>query len=169
MPAGYRFQWNGEKFLALLRAELRRRIAACCVLVANHARHLLDVEGAGQAIRKHAYWYGGRKRTVRKKGLVYGHSTSAPGEPPRKQTGRLLGSVAWEIAGSLWSAVAGRVGTNTKYAKALELGAKATRHSAWGKPTNPYQWLLLARPWLRRALKEMTPAIRAIMGRQWMP
>jgi hypothetical protein len=161
-------KWNGPQFLAALNAELRRRISAACIVVSNHAKQLIGIEGAGSAIRKHSYWYGGRKRTVRKKGLVYGQSTSKPGEPPRKQTGRLQSSVAWELGDTI-AGPAGRVGTNLGYGKALEMGATGTRSSAWGRPTRSYRWTLLARPWLRRALKECQGFIRAVMIRPWNP
>jgi hypothetical protein len=159
-----KLQWNGDAFLRKLKAELRRRVSVCCIAVMNRAKDLLNVEGAGSAIRTHSYWYGGRRRTARKKGLVYGASTSAPGEPPRKQTGRLLGSVAHEVSERAGSPV-GRVGTNVDYGRALEKGASGMRTSAWGKPTRPYHWVLLARPWLGRALKEMTSFIRFVMTR----
>jgi hypothetical protein len=161
-------QWNGPRFLKLIRAELRRRIAVCCIAVQNHAKELLNVEGAGSAIHPHSYWYGGRKRTVRKKGLVYGHATSSPGEPPRKQFGRLQSSVAHEVGESLGSPV-GRVGTNLPYGRTLEQGYSGTRSSAWGKPTRTYTWTLLARPWLRRALAEMRGFIATVMARPWFP
>ena len=161
-------KWNGPQFLAALKAELRRRIYAASILVANHAKELINVEGAGKAIRKHSYWYGGVKRTVRKKGYVYGHSVSQPGEPPRKQFGNLLKSVAFEVTDTLLGP-AGRVGTNIPYGRALEMGASGTRSKAWGRPTRSYRWTLLARPWLRRALKEMSGAIKFIMIRPWNP
>ena len=164
MPS--RLTWNAAPLMRALKAELRRRIAASCHVVADRARQLLSTEGAGQAIRRTTYRYGGRRRTARKGGLVYGHSVSSPGEPPRKQTGRLLGSVAQEVGERLGTPV-GRVGTNVKYGKALEMGAKATRSTAWGRAVKAYTWILLARPWLRRALAESRPAIRSIMGKAW--
>lgn len=167
MPGG-NLKWNGDAFLKLLKAEMRRRISACAIAVANHAKHLIGLEGAASAIRRVSYHYDGRKRTARKGGLVYGSSVSQPGEPPRKQFGRLQGSVSHEI-GEHFGAPAGRVGTNLPYGRALELGAKAQRSSAWGRPTRTYQWILLARPWLRRALKEMTGFVRAVMVRPWNP
>lgn len=168
MAGGGNLKWHGKAFLAALKAEIRRRITVCCYLVADRARELLNVEGAGSATRTMTYWYGGRKRTARKKGLIYGHATSSPGEPPRKQTGRLLGSVAQEV-GEVLGQIRGRVGTNVKYGRYLELGARATRSSAWGKPTRPYPWTLSPRPWLGRALKESRGAIAAILGRRWTP
>lgn len=138
-------KWNGLQFLALLNAELRRRLSACAIATTNHAKKLINVDGTGRrTIRKR----NAKGKLVRSKKLVYGAHPSKPGEPPRKQTGRLLGSVAWEISG-----LVARVGTNVKYGRWLEL---ATARMA-------------ARPWLRRALKEMLGFIEAVMRRPWKP
>jgi hypothetical protein len=162
-------RWNGAQFLVLLKAEMRKRITVCALAVQNHAKKLIGLEGAASAIKPLSYWYGGRKRNVRKKGLVYGATVSRPGEPPRKQFGRLQSSVAHEVQDTVTQGPAGRVGTNLPYGRYLELGAKATRHSAWGRPTRPYAWTLLARPWLRRSLKEMEAFIKVVMARPWTP
>jgi hypothetical protein len=154
--AGSFVKFYGRQFMAILNAELKKRVYACVIAVANRAKKLLSVPGTGQRIRatvKH-----------RKKSTVYGHSPSAPGDPPRKQTGRLRSSVAFEVQDTAQGPV-GRAGTNVKYGRALELGASETRNQVYGKPTRPYRWTLLARPWLRRALTEMLPFIRAVMSR----
>jgi phage gpG-like protein len=142
--------WNGAKFLALLRAEIKKRIYACVIAVQNHAKKLLGVEGAGSA--------GKGKR------LKYGFRRSSPGKPPYKQSGRLQSGVASEVAENGGNP-AGRVGTNVKYGRALELGAETTRDTVFGKKVKPFHWVLKARPWLRRALKEMIPFIQSVMGR----
>jgi hypothetical protein len=149
-------KFYGRQFMALLNAELKRRVSACVIAIANRAKKLLSVPGTGQRIRKTAKH--GKKSTV------YGFSPSAPGDPPRKQTGRLRAGVAFEVQDTAQGPV-GRAGTNVKYGRPLELGASETRNKAWGKPTRPFRWTLLARPWLRRALDEMTPFIRAVMSR----
>lgn len=125
-------KWDGEKCTAVIRAEMKRRIAACCIVVFNHAKKLLNVEGTGTS---------GTGKSSR---LVYGANPSAPGEPPHKQRGRLIGSLAFEI-----SELLGRVGTNYKVGRWLELGTKR----------------VAARPWLRRALLECRQIIRAILSR----
>jgi phage gpG-like protein len=93
-----------------------------------------------------------RTKVVRaKKGLkgrrVYGAFPSAPGEPPRKQTGRLRASVTYEVDET---ELTGRVGTNVRYGRYLELG---TEHG------------LLPRPWLRRALAESKAEIDSLLSR----
>lgn len=75
-----------------------------------------------------------------------GVTHSAPGEPPFKQTGRLRGSVTYEIDEATSTA---RVGTNLDYGRHLELGTKKG---------------LLARPWLRRAVDDCKGLITAILG-----
>lgn len=125
---------HSAKVRAAVEREAKRRVRACCILVWNHAKFLVNKEGTGRR--------GGSGKYKSRK-LVYGANPSRPGEPPHKQTGRLLASIAWEVAG-----LTGRVGTNVKYGRFLELG---TRHMA-------------ARPWLRRALREKEGEIRAIMA-----
>ena len=92
--------------------------------------------------------------------------SAAPGESPRKQTGFLRSKVQTEVQ-QVSGVPVGRAGTNAKYGRPLEMGAEETRDKAFGKTTRPYHWRLEARPWLRRALKEMTPFIKAVMGRPW--
>lgn len=157
-------KWYGDQFVKILNAELKRRVSACVIAIANRAKKLLSVPGTGGAIKSFSYWYGGGKRSVKKRGTVYGHAVSQPGESPRKQTGRLRSSVAFEVHDTAQGPV-GRAGTNVKYGRPLELGAEGTRNKIFKKPTRPYRWRLLARPWLRRALQEMGPFIRAVMGR----
>ena len=83
-----------------------------------------------------------KKKGKRKEGAF----RSKPGEPPRKQTGRLRASVTHEVDPTTG---AGRVGTNLPYGKALELGTKRG---------------LLPRPWLRRALAEMAARVEQLLA-----
>ncbi len=138
-----RIEWHGDEIQSKIRAEFRGRISECCVLVVERAKLLIDVDGTG--VRAKA---GGGKnakgRPKKRKGsLVYGANPSVAGEPPRKQKGRLLGSVASEV-----SDLAGRVGTNLPYGRWLELGTR----------------LMAARPWLRRALNECKDQILRILS-----
>ena len=66
---------------------------------------------------------------------------STPGESPHRRIGRLRASITWEMHGRI-----ARVGTNVKYGRILELGSSK----------------MAARPWLRRALIEKTPQIKAL-------
>lgn len=77
---------------------------------------------------------------------VYGAFPSKPGEPPRKQHGRLRASVTYEVDPDTLTA---RVGTNVEYGRHLELG---TRRG------------LAPRPWLRRALLEMRGRVNELLS-----
>lgn len=134
-------QWHGDEVLARIRAEMTRRIHRCCILVWNRAKELINVDGTGAAGTAGKRDAKGRFQKSRK--LRYGAHPSQAGEPPRKQTGRLLGSVAWEVVEGV-----GRVGTNLPYGRWLELGTR----------------LMAARPWLRRALKECRDRALAILS-----
>ncbi len=97
--------WNEAKIRKKLEAELGRRLDAVGVIVTNHVREMISIEGAG----------------VGKRGkLIFGANPSAPGSPPHKQTGRLAASMAWERNGLVV-----RIGTNVVYARALEMGFTA--------------------------------------------
>ena len=135
----------GDQVRHLIRKEMQRRLKACAILVVNHAKELINIDGTGRAIRKYSYHYAGRRRDAKKKGIIYGYVVSEPGEPPRKQFGRLLASVAWEL---LEADMKARVGTNVKYGRFLELGTSK----------------MAARPWLRRALREKEAEIQAILS-----
>jgi hypothetical protein len=126
-----------------IEREMERRIRVCCRLLVTHAKDLISTDGTGRRASGRTVKRGGVVRKFRKGSLIYGANPSKPGEPPHVQTGRLRSSVAYEIV----SATVGRVGTNVKYGRWLELG---TRRVA-------------ARPWLRRALAEKQDEIRAIL------
>jgi HK97 gp10 family phage protein len=117
--------WHGPEVQRQIEAAMKRNLGAAVRIVANRAKVLLSVSGTG------------RNRTQA--------GASAPGEPPRKQTGRLRASVATEVDG-----LTGRVGTNVEYGRYLELG---TRRMA-------------ARPWLRRALAESRAQVEMALARR---
>jgi hypothetical protein len=158
-------KWHGDVFVRALKAELRRRIESACYAVFLHAKALINTEGAGKPSGRVRNKAG---KLVKRRKMRYGENPSAPGEPPHKQMGRLEGSVAYETGEQLGVPL-GRVGTNVPYGRTLEQGASGTRSSAWGRPTRSYRWTLLARPWLRKALREKTAQIKAIMTRPWNP
>jgi HK97 gp10 family phage protein len=83
--------------------------------------------------------------------LVYGAFASRPGNPPHKQTGRLQGSITWELSrrGLFGRGLMARVGTNLTYGRYLELGTRKMR----------------PRPWLRRSINEVKPQIKMILTR----
>ncbi len=126
-------QWNGDAASEHVRQRAVQFLTRAAITVERRAKELLSVPGTAMSIRR------GEKRK-RKDNQV----RSAPGEPPRKQTGRLRASVTHEIDG-----LSARVGTNVKYGKYLELGTK--------RGVSP-------RPWLRRALAEMQTQVNALLA-----
>jgi phage gpG-like protein len=125
-------KWHGNACQKRLAAELKRRLQAAAMVVQSHATQLIGVESAA------------RRGKGKRRKLIYGANPSKPGEPPHKQTGRLLGSITREVHDTY-----ARVGTNVKYGRWLELGTR----------------FMAARPWLRRALAEKTAEIKAIFQR----
>ena len=72
---------------------------------------------------------------------------SKPGEPPHRRTGTLSRSITHEVTKDT-----ARVGTNIKYAKALEVGYA---------PNN-----LAARPYLRPAVNKNRRQIKKLLGKK---
>ena len=134
-------RWNGDRLAAQVRAEMGRRLDACRVEVANHAKELVGVEGAEKTTVTVTDARGRKRKRTR---LRYGANPSAPGEPPHKQTGRLQSSITSERED-----LVARAGTNVTYGRSLELGTSR----------------MAPRPWLRRALAERLAFIRAVMSR----
>lgn len=110
------------------------------ITVQRRAKELLSVAGT---VPKSA---AGKGRRARYKARKTGAVRSAPGEPPRKQTGRLRASVTYEVDETGMNA---RVGTNVKYGRYLELGTKRG---------------IAPRPWLRRALAEMWARVNELLA-----
>ena len=130
-------KWYGEQIQEMIRAEMGRRIDACCIAVEGYAKKLLSVEGGTKLT--------GRDSKCRFQSKIINNTNpSKPGEPPHKQSGHLLGKVAHERTGLI-----GRVGTSVPYGRLLELGTSR----------------MAARPWLRRSLNAMQGFIRAVMSR----
>lgn len=119
--------WNGDGAMDYVRRRAAGFLTRAAITVARRAKELLSIPGTAKATGR------GRQR---KGNNVYGAVRSQPGEPPRKQTGRLRTSVTYEVDDRRLDA---RIGTNVEYGKHLELGTKRG---------------LAPRPWLRRALDE---------------
>lgn len=131
-------EWHGDEAIDHVRRRAVSWLTRAAITVERRAKELLSV--AGTAVRSRGT-RGGRKGS-----RIYGAVRSKPGEPPRKQTGRLRASVTREIdEGDLTA----RVGTNVRYGKALELGSRKG---------------LAPRPWLRRALAECQDKIMGFLS-----
>lgn len=131
-------QWDGDEALGHCRKKAVGFLTRAAVTVSRRAKELLSLPGT--AVRSKGT-KGGRKGS-----RITGAVRSAPGEPPRKQTGRLRASVTEEVDPATLEA---RVGTNVKYGRFLELGTKKG---------------IAPRPWLRRALAEMQSRIDQLLA-----
>lgn len=127
-------KWDGDAFKAKIEKQMRRRLETCANIGLKDAVRSLNIDGTGKVTEK----VKGRKQTR----LVYGANPSKPGEPPHKQYGTLIESVAYEVL----SRVA-RIGTSLKYGRYLELGTSR----------------MAARPWLRPMLSRNIDKFRAIL------
>jgi hypothetical protein len=85
-----------------------------------------------------------------------GDAPSAPGEPPRKVSGRLFGSIFVKVIRNA-SQVLGVVGTNVKYARRLELGFV-------GKDALGRMFRQKPRPFIRPAFVRLRDQIKRILG-----
>jgi HK97 gp10 family phage protein len=148
MPAKVVKIWHGKRIVEILQSELTRRLTASAMLVTRHAKELVGKEGTG--VRSKG---GGVEPTQPRntKKLKYGAFPSSPGEPPHKQTGRLQGSITWELSrrGFFGRGLMARVGTNLEYGRYLENGTRRMR----------------PRPWLKRSLDAVKPQIKMILSR----
>ena len=121
-----------------LERQINQRLNAAAIVVHNHVKHLISVDGTLKT--KPGRGAGGR---FTKGKLIYGANPSKPGEPPRVQTGRLRGSIAWEVRPTFEA----RVGTNVKYGLWLQTGTKR----------------MAARPYLDRGLREKLGDVQRIL------
>ena len=126
----HQVEWHGNEAERHVQSRAVRFLHRAAIVVKNRAKELLSVAGTGKKQGKQA-------------GPVV---RSLPGEPPRKQTGRLRASIAYEVDES---ALTARVGTNVEYGRHLELGTKRG---------------IKPRPWLRRALAESMTRINLILA-----
>lgn len=131
-------EWRGEEATSYVRKKAAEVLSKCAMAIKGEAQGLLGVAGTGKV-------QGRPKRGADGKFLKAAARVerSAPGEPPRKQTGQLRRSVQAEVDRD---ALTARVGTNVVYGKHLELGTRKG---------------LAARPWLRPAYLKALPRVRA--------
>jgi len=115
------FTWHGGEYMAKQRSVLAANLARAAIALKGDIKNALRI------------------------GNKTGRTPSGPGEPPRRRTGRLSGSIAHEV--DRQSLVA-RVGTNVKYGKFLELGTSK----------------MSARPFIRPSLARMQGTIARILA-----
>jgi len=115
-------RWHGEAFKGLTREQLGDNLERAAITLKGIVKQSLRI------------------------GNKHGDSPSRPGEPPRRRTGRLSGSIAHEVDRDRLRA---RVGTNLVYAKFLELGTCR----------------MAARPFLRPALENTRDRLAELLVR----
>lgn len=123
--------WRASDVIASTRTKLIPAMARGAITVEDQAKRLLNRPQP--------------TRTVR--GRQYGLDPSAPGDPPKRVSSRLIKSVTHDKPTIEGGDVVVRVGTNVVYGRRLELGYSGTD----AKGRNIHQ---APRPWLRRALAE---------------
>ena len=114
-------RWHGEEFQRQVHEQWAKNIEAAAIHVKGEIKRSLRI------------------------GNKDGTSPSAAGDPPRRVTGRLSGSIAHEVDRKK---LIGRVGTNVLYAKFLELGTRK----------------MAARPFIRLGLENARHAIARILA-----
>lgn len=140
-----KLDWFGSQWKADFLARERKNVKAAAIFLSSQVKADISQPGTlrttGQARTK-------KGRFKRGGNTIYNFTHSAPGNPPYKQTGRLRASQTWELAGPIQ--MIGRVGTNVKYGRWLELGTKK----------------MAARPYLRAALQKWGPTLAKILTKQ---
>ena len=121
--------------MALIRKDARSKVRGACILTEKAIKASMKLGGRTAS--------GGRGAGEKLEKV--GTYASAPGEPPRVQTGRLKASYTHEMHPAL---PIGRVGTNVHYGKTLEFGSRR----------------VAARPHVRPVLHALRGAYRAIFG-----
>lgn len=106
---GVQLKWRGGEVTREIEAGVKKNISAASIYLASVIK--ADISQTGTL--RYASGKGRKQKTVKN------FTHSAPGNPPYKQTGRLRASIAWELRG-----VTGRVGSNVRYARFLELGTR---------------------------------------------
>lgn len=151
--ADVHYYWNSQEIEEEVNRGVARGIKAAAIFLSARVKELLSVpaprvrlEAKDGTIYYRAGWLAnakgiadaaahyrsrGRKtpRTIMEGGKVFIPSYADPGAPPRKLSGRLRTSIAWEtdagIYGTLdyFEGASARVGTNVKYGRKHELGS----------------------------------------------
>lgn len=139
---GTRVDWHGDAWKKAFRSEMRKRTAFAARRLEAGIRK--DISQAGD-LEYHPM--GSKGKALKSTKRIYNFTHSAPGNPPYKQFGRLRGSIANELVEHGAGTCIGRVGTNYKVGRYLELGTRKMK----------------ARPFLRPGLRKYGPELRAIL------
>ena len=134
-------QWNAPAVTKATQLRVERGIERASEFVEGDTKRLLST---GQSVQRS----GGRLK---------GRNPSPEGSPPHVLTGRLRQSITHAVEVTA-QAIIGRIGTNVKYARRLELGFVGT--DSRGRIIHQGE-----RPYLRPALKNNLAKILALIAR----
>lgn len=123
-------QNNSDKVAAEVKRRASKGLKAATIFLSSRVKEILSVPAPRALVKP-------------KKGAPYYRATTPalPGAPPRKLSGQLRRSIAWEMR---QNETVGRVGTNMIYARKLE--------------NTDHRFLTLA-------VEQYGPELKAIMGR----
>lgn len=145
-----RVDWFGNQFIRQYQAETKRRTRTAAIRLQSWIKS--EIKQSGRLV----YHPIGKKGKALKKTLTIRNFThSRPGNPPFTQTGHLHDMIMWELVpvGMGGPSVIGRVGTNVKYGRWLELGTRKMKR----------------RPFIVVTLRRHEPEIRSILLGQSTP
>jgi len=128
-------KWKGDEAMRLIRTEAANRLEGAGMFVRGKARE--NISRAQPTRLAHSRATGESYRV--------GLDPSAPGEFPKKVSGRLRLGVAYEVDRERLEA---RVGTNVPWGKWLELGTR----------------LMAPRPWLLKTILENVGTLKQKFG-----
>jgi hypothetical protein len=131
--------WYGNQVRATIRKGIKKNVNDAGMLLKRELKAVLSVPG-----RTVTYVKAKKSGKIRKKLGKIGSVRSRPGEPPRKQTGRLARSVY----------------KRNKKNGAVRVGARGNLMEYGAAGAN-----VLARPWLAPTLERLKPALAEILSR----
>lgn len=138
MASGVRFESNRAAVELRIANEAKVRMTKAVELVRGEAIRLMSTHKTGR-----------RYRVPGTKGAWY--TASAPGEAPAVPTGRLRGSIAYQVTATSTETI-GIVGTALQYGAELEYGTRTIR----------------PRPWLGPAFRNTKEKIQETLDGRWM-
>lgn len=136
---------DDRRFRAKLNAEIVRSVKKASEDMRGYIRQKIGVSARAETPGSRRT----RVRNAKAKGRAFAahrYQASAPGEPPRKRTGTLQKSIAYEVKGEGDTVVA-RIGTPVDYGRFLEFGTKR----------------MAARPYLASSLAERRDRFFAVI------
>jgi hypothetical protein len=147
--AGYSIEWHGADFTKALRVQMRKRLLKAGGVAKRRMLSLVSRTGVTHRTSSLTRQVGGKTKRYAVGRKMIGAGRSAPGEPPRRQTGRFSGSIKVKsIINDKARTVRVKVGSTDPKAHLLEFGTKRMQ----------------ARPAWFRAIQESRSEVMAILA-----